>query len=248
MRAERTAPTLAMTLLLLAAPPAQAAPQADPLWLGGSVAGDLGPGESRTYGLRLEAGQFVRIVVEPQEIPFEVTLSRPDGRLASFHHGVLREESLATLAEVAGDYRVRVAAGSAGAEGPYLLQDRRTSAGGDGRYTARAGRTGSRRGHPAARAGHRRIPQGGDWPAGRSTQAVAGCRRSSPGRTHPAPSRRSQLGVAIRARVSPWHGRRSQFSRSLGIDEAKQRHSSTWAVPRPGSTNIRRPSVITRAP
>src|ERR1700687_26720 len=47
----------------------------------GSAAGEVGGGQTQSYGLRLAAGQFVRFVVVQQGIDLAIRLLAPDGRL-----------------------------------------------------------------------------------------------------------------------------------------------------------------------
>jgi hypothetical protein len=84
---------------------------------------ELAKGERHVYRVGLETGQFVRVLIESQEAVIEGTLTAPDGRLAAACHTELRPESLASLAEVAGEYHIAVTSTSgAGLPGQYRLR------------------------------------------------------------------------------------------------------------------------------
>ena len=93
---------------------------------GSPVTRELSLGQSHTYRLTLQAGQFVDLVVEQQGIDLTAALLRPDGRevvsVNAFDDG-FRRETVAAIADVDGVHRVVVApAPDAEPRGRYTIQ------------------------------------------------------------------------------------------------------------------------------
>src|SRR4030095_7534991 len=91
---------------------------------GQTVERELTGGESHTYQITLQAGQFLRIVLEQKGIDVVVTLIAPDGKQAvdvNLTRGGL--ESLSDEAAASGDYRFTIRAlGSATLSGAYRVR------------------------------------------------------------------------------------------------------------------------------
>ena len=86
---------------------------------------EIAGGESHTYQIKLTAGQFMRVVVEPKGIDLSVTLTALSGKqglaVDVVRSGAL--ESLSAEAEAGGDYRLAVRALGMGAlTGSHRLQ------------------------------------------------------------------------------------------------------------------------------
>jgi CHAT domain-containing protein/tetratricopeptide (TPR) repeat protein len=86
---------------------------------------EIAGGQTHNYQIRLAAGQFLRVVVEPKRIDLSVTLTGLGGKQAVAvdvaRSGSL--ESLSAEAEVGGDYRLTARALGAGTlNGSYLLR------------------------------------------------------------------------------------------------------------------------------
>lgn len=133
-RAARTraiAATAAVAGVLSASPLAvQVPPDGRPLQTAVPATGSLATGETHTYRLRLDAGQFARIVldrllVEPPGLFVSLALSDPQGQpvVSSARNHAMRPEVLMVFAERAGDHVVTVEgiAGGAG-RGDYRLR------------------------------------------------------------------------------------------------------------------------------
>ena len=78
---------------------------------GRAVEREIAGGESHTYQLVLQAGQFVRVVVEQNGIDVAVALIAPDGKQlaeANLSSGAFGQEPLSHEAAVSGDYRIVV--------------------------------------------------------------------------------------------------------------------------------------------
>jgi CHAT domain-containing protein len=92
---------------------------------GNAVEREIAGGQTHTYQIRLAAGQFLRVVVEPKRIDLSVVLTLPDGKqvvaVDVARSGAL--ESLSAEAEVGGEYRLTARALGAGTlNGSYLLR------------------------------------------------------------------------------------------------------------------------------
>jgi CHAT domain-containing protein len=124
MRVQRTGLIVVASLSLFAAIAAAQQPgPAEELPRDRAIERALAKGERHVYRVGLESGQFIRVLIEPPEAMIEATLTAPDGRLASAYHVELRPESLASVADVAGEYHIAVTATSAAAgPGRYRLR------------------------------------------------------------------------------------------------------------------------------
>jgi CHAT domain-containing protein/tetratricopeptide (TPR) repeat protein len=99
-----------------AAPAAQAAPiaqtQSAPfLDLGKPIERELRGGESHSYRIRLEAGQYLHVVVEQKGIDVVVSLDGPDGKTiteSDSPNGIFGPEPLSAIAAASGDHVIRV--------------------------------------------------------------------------------------------------------------------------------------------
>ena len=130
--------TLALAGLILAAcqgpEPQQAAPRPEarpaaahslPLASGKNLESTLAGGTTHAYVFDLPAGQFVDVVVDQQGIDVVVELRAPDGRLLTrvdSPNGAEGPEPVPAVAEVAGRYRLEVAAGAGQAPGRYAIR------------------------------------------------------------------------------------------------------------------------------
>jgi len=84
---------------------------------------ELAKGERHVYRMDLEAGQFIRVLVEPPASMIEAALTAPDGRLASAYHADLRPKPLASVTDVAGEYHIAVTPTSDGeSPGRYRIR------------------------------------------------------------------------------------------------------------------------------
>jgi tetratricopeptide (TPR) repeat protein len=77
---------------------------------GKAVEREITGGESHAYRIRLEAGQFLRLVVAQKRISIAIALAGPDGKQISRLSMVSGEESLSHEAAVSGDYRITLRA------------------------------------------------------------------------------------------------------------------------------------------
>jgi len=96
-----------------------------PLVPGQSVEREIAGGASHTYQITLQAGQFLRVMVEPKGIDLSVGLTAPDGKQAVAvdlaRSGAL--ESVSSEVEAGGDFRLTARALGAGTlTGSYLLR------------------------------------------------------------------------------------------------------------------------------
>ena len=140
-----------LTCCLWLGVPAQVAPEAAPLVPGQPLERQMAGGQTHNYQIRLAAGQFMRVVVEPKGIDLSVTLTV--GGKQSLSVDVARSgslESISAEAEAGGDYQLTARAlGAGGQVGAGLLR-------------AHPGRGGGRRGQGGGRRGeggvHRRNP------------------------------------------------------------------------------------------
>ena len=83
------------------------------LKLGEPVERELKGGESHSYRARLEAGQYLKVVVEQRGIDVVVRLSGPDGKQIAevdSPNGARGPEPVDAIAEAAGEYRLEVKA------------------------------------------------------------------------------------------------------------------------------------------
>src|SRR5258705_616814 len=90
---------------------AQAAQQSKTLERDKPVEREIAGGESHTYRLPLQAGQFLRLVLEQKGIDVAVTLSGPDGKQlveANLSSGAFGREQLSHEVAVSGDYKIVV--------------------------------------------------------------------------------------------------------------------------------------------
>jgi tetratricopeptide (TPR) repeat protein len=81
------------------------------LELGHPIVRDLAGGESHSYLVRLEAGQYVRLGADQRGIDVALDLSTPDGGLVAHidsPSGTRGAERVSEVAKTAGDYRVEV--------------------------------------------------------------------------------------------------------------------------------------------
>ncbi|HWQ32846.1 MAG TPA: CHAT domain-containing tetratricopeptide repeat protein [Blastocatellia bacterium] len=106
--------TLTALFILTAALCAAASGQdATPLLPGSPVERELSGGQTHVYLLRLEAGQFLDLVVDQRGIDVEVLLTGPDGKLleqVDSPNGARGPEPLKLIAEQAGVYRLEIRA------------------------------------------------------------------------------------------------------------------------------------------
>jgi CHAT domain-containing protein len=85
------------------------------LKLDSSLERSLSGGQTHEYRIRLEAGQFLHVVVDQKGIDVEVVLAGPDGKRIGHMdspNNAWGPEPMVAIAEVAGDYRLRVVAGN----------------------------------------------------------------------------------------------------------------------------------------
>jgi CHAT domain-containing protein len=85
------------------------------LKLDSSLERSLSGGQTHEYRIRLEAGQFLHAVVDQKGIDVEVVLAGPDGKRIGHMdspNNAWGPEPMVAIAEVAGDYRLRVVAGN----------------------------------------------------------------------------------------------------------------------------------------
>ncbi|MCU1268363.1 MAG: hypothetical protein JWM21_4681 [Acidobacteria bacterium] len=90
---------------------AQSTPQGQSLTPGQRLEREMAGGESHTYQLKLQAGQFMRVMVEQKGVDVVVGLVAPDGRQlveANLFSG--GQESISHEALVSGDYQIVVRA------------------------------------------------------------------------------------------------------------------------------------------
>src|SRR5712691_2336106 len=104
---------------------AQNAPEARTLVPGQPVEREIAGGQSHNYRIALQAGQFMRVVLEQKAIGVALVLAAPDGKQVLEVNltpaGGL--ESLSAEAKVSGDYRLTVRAGGAAAiAGSYQVR------------------------------------------------------------------------------------------------------------------------------
>jgi CHAT domain-containing protein/Flp pilus assembly protein TadD len=116
-------PLLVCTLGLSAS--AQVAPEPTTLVPGQPVERQIAGGESHTYQITLQAGQFMRVVLEQKAIGVTLVLAAPDGKQVLEVNltpaGAL--ESLSAEATASGDYRLTVrGGGSAAIAGSYQVR------------------------------------------------------------------------------------------------------------------------------
>lgn len=103
--------------------PAAARPLA--LASGKVLESSLAGGSTHTYVFDLPAGQFVDVVVDQQGIDVVVELRAPDGRLLTrvdSPNGAEGPEPVPAVAEVAGKYRLEIAASAGQAPGRYAIR------------------------------------------------------------------------------------------------------------------------------
>jgi CHAT domain-containing protein len=87
------------------------------------IEGELANGERHVYRVSLNAGQFIRVLIEPPEALVDVSMMAADGRLASISDHELRPESVASVAGVTGEFRIAVTlASGVRAPGRYRLR------------------------------------------------------------------------------------------------------------------------------
>ncbi|HKX30981.1 MAG TPA: tetratricopeptide repeat protein, partial [Blastocatellia bacterium] len=84
-------------------------PDLQPLEPGRPVNRELADGQRHSYGIRLGAGQFLKVVVEQQAIDVIVQVLGPDGRQileVDTENGLREQEAVPLAAESAGEYRL----------------------------------------------------------------------------------------------------------------------------------------------
>jgi len=104
---------------------AQDAPEPQTLVPGQPVEREIAGGESHNYRIALQAGQFMRVVVEQKAIDVTLKLADPDGKqlVETNLTGVGDEEALSLEALTAGSYELTVRAiGAATMRGSYELE------------------------------------------------------------------------------------------------------------------------------
>ena len=116
---------LFLVCILCSGVSAQVAPEPQTLVPGQPVEREIAGGESHTYQITLQAGQFVRVVVEQKAIDVALVLAAPDGKQVVEVNltaaGGL--ESLSAEATLSGDYRLTVrATGPATLAGSYQVR------------------------------------------------------------------------------------------------------------------------------
>jgi hypothetical protein len=114
-----------LTLMLCFVVTVQAAQEPQMLVPGKPVQREIAGGQSHTYRLTLEAGQFARFRLEQRAIDATLILTAPDGKLL-VEMNLTRagdEESLSLEAAVSGDYRLTVRVGGlATLRGSYRVE------------------------------------------------------------------------------------------------------------------------------
>lgn len=91
--------------------PAVRSQEIQALELGKPIERELAGGQSHSYSFRLEAGQYLHIIVDQRGIDITVTASGPDGKkLAEVDNpnGVQGPESLSLISEKSGRYQINV--------------------------------------------------------------------------------------------------------------------------------------------
>ncbi|MBA3765428.1 MAG: tetratricopeptide repeat protein, partial [Acidobacteria bacterium] len=103
----------------------QASQEITALLPGKPVEREIAGGQEHAYRIALQAGQFVRFVVEQKGIDVAVALAAPDGKQVSAVNLIRAGgvESLSVVAEAGGDYHLAIrAAGASKTRGAYLLR------------------------------------------------------------------------------------------------------------------------------
>lgn len=86
---------------------------------GKTLQSTLSAGQSAEYRLLLHAGYYVRVTVEQRTIDVAVTVFGPDGnqRFTGDTFGIGNDEPVEWIADITGDYRLRVTAKKSAAAG-----------------------------------------------------------------------------------------------------------------------------------
>jgi CHAT domain-containing protein/tetratricopeptide (TPR) repeat protein len=115
---------LFIALCLCLSASAQVAPEPMTIVPGQGVEREIAGGESHTYQIALQAGQFVRLRLEQRAIDAALILTAPDGKQVEMDlTGVGEQESLSLEAPVAGSYRLTVrGSGASSLRGSYRLE------------------------------------------------------------------------------------------------------------------------------
>jgi hypothetical protein len=89
---------------------------------GKTIEREIGGGQSHKYKFTLQAGQFVRVVVEPEKVDVALLIAAPDGaHLIEASFGDAGElESLSAEAATGGEYQLTITA--KGSPGSYRVQ------------------------------------------------------------------------------------------------------------------------------
>ncbi len=99
---------------------------------GRSVAREIRRGESHSYEVELETGQYVSGVVIQRDVDIVITIRSPEGILLIYFDsetGVYGEETFDIIAEKPGKYRVNIATSSMlGAVGTYTIESNKVRA------------------------------------------------------------------------------------------------------------------------
>jgi CHAT domain-containing protein/tetratricopeptide (TPR) repeat protein len=93
---------------------------------GTPIEGEVGPGETKRFRVALSSGQYLRVIVDQYGIDLSVLFISPDAKLIADMDGPYGDrgtESVSTMAELDGEYRVEIrAAKNASAAGGYKIR------------------------------------------------------------------------------------------------------------------------------